>query len=304
MAILLTGGTGKTSTRIARLCLDAKVSFVIASRQGQAISSENYPAVKFDWMDSATFANPFEHKFPDDEKIDKVYLVAPEAPDPAAVMGPFINLAKEHGVKKFVYFTGSTAELEGPFAGKVWKKLDESGVEYTVLRATWLMGEFESSESCEALLIRILDNFLLWQHGATIKNENAIYSACGDGAICFISANDIARMAFFLLTDSKPHETNYRLLGPELLTFDQVAEKISQGIGRAVKHVKISEQESYDRFVKFGLPAHLAKFVASREVETANGAESFVGNDVEKVTGKSPEKFETWVVDNIAGFEN
>jgi festuclavine dehydrogenase len=141
MAILLTGGTGKTAKRLAQFCLDAKIPFVIASRKGQEISSENSPAVKFDWMDSATFANPFEYMFPNGERIDKVYLVAPDAADIASHMNPFIDLATKQGVKKFVFFSGSSVELDGPFAGKVWKKLDESGIEYTVLRATWLMGK-------------------------------------------------------------------------------------------------------------------------------------------------------------------
>ncbi|EHL00649.1 NAD(P)-binding Rossmann-fold containing protein [Glarea lozoyensis ATCC 20868] len=286
MAILITGGTGKTASRIAKYCLDSKIPFLVASRKGQSISSESYPAVDFDWTNSATFRNPFQYKFPNGEGIDKVYLVGPDTADPISEMAPFIDLAKEQGVKKFIYFIGSSAELGGHYVGKVWKKLAESEIEYTVLRATWLM-----------------DNFLSWQHGATIKNENKIYSACGDGQIPFISANDIARMGFFLLTDPKPHETNYRVLGPEPLTFDQVAEKLSQGIGRTIQHVKISEQESCERLVNFGMSEYLSRFLAKIEVGTANGAENFIGNDVEKVTGKAPETFEAWVADNKGAFE-
>jgi festuclavine dehydrogenase len=145
---------------------------------------------------------------------------------------------------------------------------------------------------------------LSWQHGATIKKENKIYSACGDGKIPFISANDIARMAFFLLTDSKPLETSYRLLGPESMTFNQVAETLGRNIGRSITHVKISEQEAYERFMNFGMSAYISKFLAGIETATANGAENFKGQDVEDVTGKVPESFETWVADNKAGFDN
>ena len=152
-------------------------------------------------------------------------------------------------------------------------------------------------------LLTLSDNFLSWQHGATIKNENKIYSACNDGLIPFVSANDIARMAFSLLTDSKPHATNYRVLGPQPMTFDEVAKTLSKVLGRTIEHVKISEQEAYDRFVKFGMSDYLSKFLARIEVGTANGAENFKGKDVEDVTGKKPESFEEWVKDNKAGFE-
>ncbi len=50
------------------------------------------------------------------------------------------HAAKKYGAKRFVFFTGSTAEKGGPVVGKVWEHLDQSGVDYCVLRATWLMG--------------------------------------------------------------------------------------------------------------------------------------------------------------------
>lgn len=56
----------------------------------------------------------------------------------------------------------------------------------------------------------------------SIKSESKIYSATGDGKVPFISVIDIARVALYALTDKKPHETEYVVLGPELLTYDQV----------------------------------------------------------------------------------
>lgn len=47
MAILLTGGTGKTSTRLAKLLQDAKIPFLLTSRKGQAGAPSGMEAVKF-----------------------------------------------------------------------------------------------------------------------------------------------------------------------------------------------------------------------------------------------------------------
>ena len=63
------------------------------------------------------------------------------------------------------------------------------------------------------------ENFL---YNAAIKDESRVYSACGDGKIPFVSATDIAAVAFRALTDEKPHNTSYLIVGPELLTYDQV----------------------------------------------------------------------------------
>ena len=67
-----------------------------------------------------------------------------------------------------------------------------------------------------------VENFSEWQHKATIKNESKIYSACGDGKVPFVTAGDIARMAFHGLVDEGELEEEYRVLGSELLTHDDV----------------------------------------------------------------------------------
>lgn len=55
-----------------------------------------------------------------------------------------------------------------------------------------------------------------------IKNESKIYTACGDGKSPFVSAADIAAVAYRALIDETPHNCDYRVLGPELLTYDEV----------------------------------------------------------------------------------
>ena len=141
MAILLTGGTGKTSIRIAPFLQDAKIPFLLASRKGAVAAPSGMPAIKFDWLDSSTFESPFQYKFPGEEKISAVYLVAPEVSDPASVMNTFVDLAvKKHGVKRFVLIAGSSATKGGWHVGKVWEHLVNIGVEYCVLLPTWFMG--------------------------------------------------------------------------------------------------------------------------------------------------------------------
>lgn len=101
-------------------------------------------AVKFDFNDQSTYDAPFEHKFPNNEKISAVYLVPPQAEDPAAAMNAFADHATtKHGIKRFIMVTGSTTEKDQLIGhAPTWKHLDEMGVEYSVLRATWFMGIF------------------------------------------------------------------------------------------------------------------------------------------------------------------
>ena len=142
MAILITGGTGKTSSRVARLAQDAKVPFLVASRKGQDGVTSG-PAVKFNWLDPSTFENPFKYGFTNGEKITAIYLVLPpSAGDPKDFINPFIDIAvKNYGVKKFVLLAGSSIIKGENHAGQVWGHLSNLGVDHTVLLATWFMGE-------------------------------------------------------------------------------------------------------------------------------------------------------------------
>jgi festuclavine dehydrogenase len=56
----------------------------------------------------------------------------------------------------------------------------------------------------------------------TISNLNSIFTAAQDGKIPFISADDIADVAYHALTDEKSANCDLRVLGPELLTYDTV----------------------------------------------------------------------------------
>lgn len=223
MAVLLTGGRGKTSLGIARLLQDAHIPFLLASRGGKAAVPPEMPATKFDWLDPSSFGNPFESDATGGEKISAIYLIAPKVADPVPSMNAFIDYAvSQHSVSRFVLVGGTTAERGGHHVGQVWQHLEDIDVSYCVLRPTWFMGTSprQGLEDCPRLMTRI-ENFVEG-HLMTINGEGKIYTACEDAKIPFIAASDIAAVAFHALTDEKPHDKEYLVLGPEPLTFDQV----------------------------------------------------------------------------------
>lgn len=141
MAILLTGGTGRTSLRTARLLQDAKIQFRLASRKGAAGAPPGMQATTFDWDDSSTYKNPFQHTFLNEESISVIYLIASKGADSITPMNAFIDSAvKEHGVKKFVLMASSAVGQDEFVLGKVWQHLVDIGVGYIVLRPSWFMG--------------------------------------------------------------------------------------------------------------------------------------------------------------------
>ena len=139
--ILLTGGTGKTGSRIAHKLTSRSIPVLLTSRKGQSgvPAGEPIKAVSFDWFDATTYINPFN----EDKDIDSVYLVFAPAGDIAQAVKAFIDLAKTKGVKKFVLLSGVNAEKGDPSPhGQVHAFLDASGLDYAVLRPTWFFSRF------------------------------------------------------------------------------------------------------------------------------------------------------------------
>ena len=56
-----------------------------------------------------------------------------------------------------------------------------------------------------------------------IKEGDNIITATGEGKIPFVSARDVAAVAAKALTDAKAHNTEHIILGPELLSYDDVS---------------------------------------------------------------------------------
>ena len=130
MAILFTGGTGKTSTRIARSLEDTEIPFLLTSRKAEAGALSGMPATEFDWLDSSTFDNPVQHQYLGGERISAVSLVPPTVTYSAPSMTAFIDLSvTKHGVRRFLLLTSSSVGKGGYHVGKVWYHLVDAGVE-------------------------------------------------------------------------------------------------------------------------------------------------------------------------------
>jgi festuclavine dehydrogenase len=138
MTILITGSSGKTARRLAAL-LKPSHPILIASRSGE--DADGNPAVKFDWTDPVTYANPYSHPKAQGNPIKAIYLVSqPGNTRPLDIMKPFIDTAKAHGVERFVLLSAIREDETTPGTGQVHSYLKELGVEWAVLRPTWFMG--------------------------------------------------------------------------------------------------------------------------------------------------------------------
>nr|GAT54836.1 predicted protein [Mycena chlorophos] len=249
--ILVIGATGKTGTPLVQRLQDAKVDFLAATR--------NSETVRFDWLDESTYANPFEVAAGTGKIIDRVYLVAPQTTDMFPPMKRFIDLAKDRGVCRFVLLSATVCEPDletGLAMGKVHAYLATlgEGVEYCVLRPSWFMENFAR------------------QYLELIRERHEIVSATGMGRLGYVSTEDIADVAF----DALMHEGGIQeeiIVGPQLLTYDEIAQMLTEVVGHKITHKSVSKEEMKRMFVDRGMPEEYAEMMTGLDGYIAQGGE-------------------------------
>ena len=260
--ITITGGTGKTGASLAQILRESGAPIRVASRGARGADG-----VRFDWHDEETYGAALEG-------VRAVYLVAPQnTSEPLKAMRPFLELALELGVERMVLLSASMLEAGGPMMGAVHAWLADHAPGWNALRPSWFM-----------------QNFTDGPHAATIRQENAIYSAAGAGRVPFIDATDIAAVAARMLRASGPNSAPI-LTGPQALSYDQIAAQLSQIAGRAIVHRRLSETELVQRHESAGVPAPIARALASMDEAIAAGAEDRTTGEFKALTGREPNGF-------------
>ncbi|KAH0536043.1 hypothetical protein FGG08_007050 [Glutinoglossum americanum] len=271
MTVLLLGGTGKTSSRISLLLGKSNIPVILASRSGSARAP--FKGCTFDWFDASTYNNPFNQA----SDITAIYLIPPFTMSNFGPMKTFTELALSKGVQRLVLLSGSIVNEGDPGLLQFHDYIKNLGVDYCILRPTWFMENFSEV------------------HDALIRDEHIIRSATCDGKIPWVSADDVAAVAYRALVDEPAHNTEHFILGPELFSFDDVAQVLSGTLGRKITHVRVSEAEAAADLRSANLQADYAQMLAALDTAVANGVESRLNDEVLLVTGRSPKTFQEFV---------
>lgn len=264
--ILVTGGVGKTATSLAAQLQRAGADHRTASRRGDP---------PFDWERPETWADVLED-------VGAIYLVAPgTVHEPYSRIIEFIELASRRGVQRFVFLSMAGLPAGGPAHGQVHQYLKDNAEDWAVL--------------CPSAFMQ---NFSVGPYLATIREESRIYSNTGAGRVPFIDAEDIAAVAFAVLTASAPANREFVLTGAESLSYDRVAELIGDVCGRRVTHVRVTMEDMTGRLMQRGIPEATAKLLAFGYEMVAAGAADRTTDEVATLMGRPPIDFESFATAN------
>jgi uncharacterized protein YbjT (DUF2867 family) len=253
MALLVLGATGSTGRRVTRLLREREVAVRPASRHGE---------VAFDWADPQTWG-------PALEGVTGIYVMAP---DGVPVEPDFIEQAVETGVRRLVLLSTMHAEEidDRLFAAELL--VQESGVEWTVVRANWFNQNFDEGFFAPAI-----------QAGELIL-------PLGDVRHSFVDAEDIAAVAVEALTGTGHIGQIYDVTGPEALTFAEAVAHISEAAGRPI-HYR-GTPDDY-RQASSAPPEQVEAEIAYFATQLSLG-DSHPTRTVEAITGRPPISFPTY----------
>lgn len=253
--VLVIGANGKTGHRVAKRLRDAKYPVKAASR-----SSET----PFDWLEENTWAPALQGA----QAAYITYYPDLAFPGAADKIETFSKLAVSMGVKRLVLLSGRGEE--GARDAEI--RLEQSGAEWTIVRCAFFNQNFSEALS-EAI-----------KHGVfSMPVETASEP--------FLDADDIAEIAFEALTNDRHVGQLYELTGPRLLTLKEVAQELSEAIGREIRFQSISANDYAAELKQHGFPSSEAQAISELFVEVLDGRNAYVTNGVQRALGRDPRDF-------------
>ncbi|MFQ6328847.1 SDR family oxidoreductase [Nocardia sp. CWNU-33] len=260
--ILVTGGTGKTGSRIVTRLRAAGHPVRIGSRTAD---------VPFDWEDRATWT-------PALTGVDAVYIAyQPDLAVPGAPVAirSFATAARAAGVRKLVLLSGRGE----PEALECEQIVQDSRLDWTVVRCSFFAQNFSEGAFTDYVL----------------AGEVALPN--GDVPEPFVHADDIADVAVAALTEDGHKGEVYELTGPRALTFAEAVAEIAAATEREIAYIPLSRTDFIAALTEYQVPADVVSLLDYLFGTVLDGRNSATTDGVHRALGRQPKDFSEYVRD-------
>ncbi|CAN7688219.1 NAD(P)H-binding protein [Caballeronia sp. LjRoot34] len=263
--ILVLGSTGKTGRRIAER---------LAARNLPVRHGSRSATRPFDWNDPSTWV-------PVLEGIKAVYVCYyPDLSVAGATnaIQSFTDLAVSSGVRRLVLLSGRGE----PEAQRCEDIVRSSGVEWTLLRASWFAQNFSEAHFLEPI------------------RDGEFALPVADIGEPFVDVEDIADVAIAALTQEGHAGQLYELTGPRLVTFAEAIAQIAQASGRPIRFTRVSMTEYAAALEEARLPAQIVELICYLFTDVLDGRNASVTDGIIRALGRAPRDFSDYVRETAA----
>jgi NAD(P)H dehydrogenase (quinone) len=286
-ALLVTGAAGRTGGYAAKLLLERghRVRALVHSFDDRAAKLRDSGAevIVGDLHDIDTVRAAVDD-------VRAAYFVYPISPGLLEATATFAQAAEEAGVTAIVNMSQISARRGAASdAARIhWlgeRILDWSPVAATHLRPTYFAEWFT----------------IFGAKG--IREDGVLRLPFGDGRHAPITAEDQGRVIAAILENPDEHAGQvYPLFGAVEMNHDQIADAISEALGRPVRYEPAEIPTWIEGIKAQGFPEFLAQHLSNVAVDYQNGI--FAGNNdlVERIGGKKPTTVQEFINDHLAAF--
>jgi uncharacterized protein YbjT (DUF2867 family) len=191
------------------------------------------------------------------------------APGACASIRAFAEVAMTAGVERLVLLSGR-GEDEAQACERV---IQEAGVDWTILRASWFCQNFSESFLLESVL------------------SGEIVVPAGDVPEPFVDVDDIADVAVAALTEDGHAGQLYELTGPRMLTFAEATSEIAKATDRELTFLRVSPDDYAAALASAGEPQEVIGLVIYLFTTVLDGRNAHLCDGVQRALGREPRDF-------------
>lgn len=280
--ILITGASGNVGREVLKQVTQTgvRVRAAYQSVSKAAAAPSGVDLVTMDYNDPATVRAALKD-------VDRVFLVGPPSSNLVSLERKAVDEIKRSGVKHLVKLSamGGRAAIFPRQHAESEDYIQSSAVTYTFLRPNGFMQNFVNYNS------------------ATINTQNAFYGCQGEGKVSHIDIRYLAAVAVKVLTENGHEGKAYTLTGPAALTNAEIAQILSDDLGREIRYVDLPPAQFKQALLGAGLKEWDADALIDLQRFYREGGASSVMPDAERLLGRKPTSFEQFSRDHRQAFQ-
>ena len=281
--ILLTGATGRVGKAAATELLSKGVPFRAFVRDANKFehAGDGVEVAVGDFTDLDSVARALQG-------VTRALIVMGNHPEQAALEQRFATVAAEAGVAHLVKVSSMEAAPDATAAlpknhFETEQTIAELDLDWTFLRPNYYM-----------------QNMLMY--AASVSRASSFALPLGRANTAMIDARDVGRVAALVLSEGGHEQQIYRLTGPELLNFHDVAEQMSTVLQRSIEYIEQTPEAFREVLGQFIQSPLQLDAVCELFGEIAAGSLDEQTTTVADLLGTSPTPFAAFVAEFAGAF--
>jgi uncharacterized protein YbjT (DUF2867 family) len=278
--VLITGATGNVGSAVLDNLGTTDLSLralVHDDSKARTMRDRDVEAFVGDFLEPESLAAALEG-------MGTLLLITPHHPEQVAQATNAIQAARDSGNDpRIVRLSVAQASHEAPTKNcrqhaQIEEELISSGLPYTILRPTTFMQNTLAT-------------------ARTVASEGKIYQPFKDGKLGMIDVRDIGEVAAKILTEEGHEGKTYTLTGPAAISFHDIAEMLSEVLGKEVDYVPITLEKAKEAMLGMGLSEWKVEVLIEYASAHSQGYSNFTTEDVELLTGHTAASYREFASD-------